>query len=67
MAAAYKPSELQEQILSDLTGAAKMLSQALQRLHPSLDLHKSIHDVDDALDSVIMSLQEGDYDLEAGG
>ena len=60
-------SELQEQVLSDLTGAAKMLSQALQRLHPSLDLYKSIHDVDDALDSVIMSLQEGDYDLEAGG
>ena len=60
-------SELQEQVLSDVTGAAKMLSQALQRLHPSLDLYKSIHDVDDALDSVIMSLQEGDYDLEAGG
>jgi hypothetical protein len=67
MAAASEPSELHEQILSDLNGAAKMLDQALRRLHPSLDIHKDIHRVDDVLDSVILSLQEGDYDLEAGG
>ena len=60
-------TELHEQLISDLTGAAKMLDQALQRVHPSLDIHKDIHRVDDALDSVLTALIEGDYDLNPGG
>ena len=57
-------AELQDEILSDLRGAAKMLDQAQRKLHPSLDLHKEIHEVDGNLDSIIMALEEGDYDLE---
>lgn len=57
-------NEINQQVLSDLQGAAKMLSQALQRLHPSLEIHTDIRRVDDALDSVVLSLAEGDYDQQ---
>jgi hypothetical protein len=56
-------AELQEQVLSDLKGAAMMMDQAMRRLHPSLALHKEIREVDNTLDSIMLSLEEGDYDL----
>ena len=58
-------NDLKSDVMNDLLGAAKMLDQALSRLHPSLELYKSIKEVDEALDSVRMSLEEGDYDKEA--
>jgi hypothetical protein len=36
----------------------------LRRLHPSLEIYRSIKEVDDLLDSVRLSLEEGDYDKE---
>lgn len=54
--------DIKGEVSSDLAGAAKMLDQALRRLQPSLEIYKSIKEVDDLLDSVLLCLQKGDYD-----
>jgi hypothetical protein len=54
-------AEIENPVFDDLKGAAKMLDQALSRLHPSLELYKDIKKVDEQLDCVRLSLEEGDY------
>jgi hypothetical protein len=55
-------AELKAVVVSDLEAAAAMLNNALERLHPSLDIYKAIKEVDDQLDSVKFNIEDGDYD-----
>lgn len=53
-------TQLHKFVASDLRGAMKMTSQALERIHPSLDIYKELKKVDDELDSILMALEDGE-------
>lgn len=60
--AKMKISQKHEDVLADVIGAAKMLSQALNRISPTSDLAKELKKVDESLDEIRYSLDHGDFD-----
>lgn len=52
---------LTKEILSDLKGAAKMMDQALNRVHASRNIWKEMKKVDEDIQLIIEGLEDGDY------
>lgn len=56
--------DIRKNVLHDLQGAAKMIEQALNRLHPSLDLWREIRKIDEMIDDVRTGIEDRDFDLK---